>query len=241
MSKISIIVLMFLSMFVASAHELWCDLQCSECQEQKCTHVSREIKAMTDIMDIFEHIIANKVFPCRTVVYWGQEIDSFFYDKSPDRLKKYKDKISFAGEFLRFLRTKIITDKPFASVAIKPITGPSLNFRTLHGKRNSPVILIHKDDSASVFEFIVALTSVKRHKQHEQDKFWTSAYSHGYFHVVGVILKNGQFQMEFSFFISNQGLPLQHSKEPSLSSLSPEIITQFQDWLITQEENYMAL
>lgn len=240
MSKISLLVFIFLSVPVAQAHELWCHLQCSECREQKCTHVSREIKAMTDIMDIFEHIIADKVFPSRTVVYWGQGIDSFFYDKSPERLKKYKDKISFAGEFLRFLRPKIITDKPLASIAIKPITGPSLHFRTLHGKRNSPVILIHKDDSLSVFEFIVTVTSVKRHKQHEQDKFWTSTYSHGYFHVAGVIPTNGRFVIAFSEFMSNQGLPLQHNKL-SLESLSPEVIKQFQDWLITQEGNYMAL
>ena len=63
------------------------------------------------ICELFTHIIEDIPFDSSWNTYWSKQTNDFFNSIIPKEIKKYQSKISFAGEFLRFLRPRIIGTK----------------------------------------------------------------------------------------------------------------------------------
>lgn len=186
------------------------------------------------ICELFTHIIEDIPFDSSWNTYWSKQTNDFFNSIIPKEIKKYQSKISFAGEFLRFLRPRIIGTKyNFFSLHIYTL---SPNVVTCQYKPNMKVKNIRylKDPDLPVREFLVRLNSYVK-KDLNGQSVTHSRQQHLY--VGGTILLNGNMRIEYCEILANSDLPLKN-RTPILENIPKKLLNEFQEWLKTQQEKY---
>lgn len=186
---------------------------------------------------LFTNIVTDTVFQEEWDRCFAESTNSFFRKHIPSPIQKYTEKISFTGEFIRFLRDKIIDpNKNISTFTVFQINNNtwSSTFINSQVKRNSEYII---NDDLPVFFILVALDNVRRYKN---DLTWGANVEHRYYFVGGIIQKDGIVKIELCDFLTNINLPLSN-KVQKLENISEEIMSDFRNWLLNQEKKYILL
>jgi hypothetical protein len=194
--------------------------------------------ALERVCQVLQHISENKYFPKQMDEYFlNREIDSFA-SLIPYKLKKYSNKISFIGEFLRFLRLDIVgnTAKNLKTFTIQELSSNVGCFSIANGQVKHPIELKTLDNSTTnVKEFLATITTISREKN-DKNK-WDLHIERKYLYIEGLYI-NGKFKIHLPSILTNNNFPLQ-SKENNIGSIPEKLIEQYQDWLLSQEKLYM--
>ena len=129
---------------------------------------------------LFTNIVTDTVFQEEWDRCFAESTNSFFRKHLPSPIQKYTKKISFTGEFIRFLRDKIIDpNKNISTFTVFQINNNtwSSTFINSQVKRNSEYII---NDDLPVFFILVALDNVRRYKN---DLTWGANVEHRYYFV----------------------------------------------------------
>lgn len=185
---------------------------------------------------IFSKIVENKIFTKDTDSYWNSYAIEFFYKVSPQEVRRFSDRISFPGEFLRFLRKDIVgpTNKRLVRFNILPASGESYYFDFVDGKaRNSKFIekcYMHN----IVFQFLIIKQTVLSKMNNSKRVYFVN---NDYLYVAGLLMENKEFKFNIPSFLTNKSLPLEN-KQSSLKFIDKNLIIRFQKWLLSQINNY---
>ena len=187
---------------------------------------------------LFTHIVTDSVFSQEWDLCFTEPVNSFFAKQIPTPIKKYAHKVSFAGEFIRFLRNKIIDPQNESStftVFQATSTTWSSTIVNRQVKRNSERSAA---DDLPVFFLFVALDGW--HKVPKGSTWSANNMEHRYYLVGGTILSDGTVKIELGDFLTNANLPLEN-KEQQLEHIPDAIMNDFRKWLLNQEKEYSSL
>lgn len=186
------------------------------------------------VCELFNHIIEDIPFDSSWNIHWSEQINDFFYNIIPDEVKKYQSRISFAGEFLRFLRPRIIGTKyNFFNLCIYSLSPDVMMCRYTQNLKVKNIQYL-KDPELPVREFLVRLNSYVKKVLNGQSVTYTRQQ---YFYIGGTVLSNGNMRLEYGEILANEGFLLKN-KMPTLNNIPEEILNEFQKWLKTQQEKY---
>ncbi len=190
------------------------------------------------ICGLFTHIIEDIPFDSSWNIYWSNQANNFFNSIIPEEIKKYQSKISFAGEFLRFLRPRIIGTKyNFFNLCIYTLSPDVVTCQYKPNLKVKNIRYINNDPDFPVREYLVRLNSYV--KKDLNGRFVTHTRQQ-YFYVGGTILLNGNMRIAYSEILANEGLPLKN-RTPILENIPKKILNEFQEWTKTQQEKYKNL
>ena len=201
---------------------------CSLNQKNKTSMVQPFIKLVNEL---FLCIINDVPFDNSWDMHWGEADKKFFYELIPPNIIKYQSTISFAGEFVRFLRKKIVDDGSIGHVAnvyLLPRETYNSDLRTTNSIKR-----VNYED-LPIAEALVRITIFKRKDNGKRNRVWGIQK---YYYVAGTVLKNGMISLELREFLSNAALPLE-AKGGLLDNISASTVQEFQNWLISQEKRY---
>ncbi len=186
------------------------------------------------VCELFNHIIEDIPFDSSWNIHWSEQTNDFFSNIIPDEVKKYQARISFAGEFLRFLRPRIIGTKyNFFSLCIYSLSSDVVMCRYTQNLKVKNIQYL-KESGLPVCEFLVRLNSYVKKALNGQSVTYARQQ---YFYIGGTVLSNGNMRMEYGEILANEGFPLKN-KVPALNNIPDKILNEFQEWLKTQQEKY---
>ena len=186
------------------------------------------------ICELFNHIIEDIPFDSSWNIHWPEQTNNFFNNIIPDEVKKYQSKISFAGEFLRFWRPRIIGTKyNFFSLCIYTLSPDIVTCRYTQNLKVKNIQYL-KDPDLPVREFLVRLNSYVKKDLNGQSVTYTRQQ---YFYVGGTVLSGGNMRMEYGEILANEGFLLK-DRTPILENIPEKILNEFQEWTKTQLEKY---
>ena len=187
------------------------------------------------ICELFTHIIEDIPFDSSWNIYWSKQANNFFNSIIPGEIKEYQSKISFAGEFLRFLRPRIIGAKyNFFNLCIYTLSPDVVTCQYTQNLKVKNIRYLNNDPDFPVREYLVRLNSYVR--KDLNGRFVTHTRQQ-YFYVGGTILLNGNMRIAYSEILANEGLPLKN-RTPILENIPEKILNEFQEWTKTQQEKY---
>jgi hypothetical protein len=207
-------------------------------QENKTNDITNN-DALEVVGQILQNIGQNKYFTKKMDAFFIDRDVDYFSSKVPSQLDKYNNKISFAGEFLRFLRLNLIGDttKNLKTFIIQELSNNVGSFSLANAQVKYPIVIKKLDNSTNVREFLVIIIT-KWRKKVDRNK-WEFHSKRKYLYISGLYI-DGRFRIHLPSILSNNNLSLESGKN-KVEPISKKLIARYRCWLLSQKTLYSKL